>query len=165
MPAPYRLTTKADKVRAEEELAVPPGEMPMGGVDDAGGAAVTVPESSGSIGDYLDRLMKMVPAEAIGLYIVGKGVIGEQWGILVGWAVFCLAFVILLRVKYTADPVKKLSPDWIHIIISSVAFLIWTYSMGQPFEAFNIYNATIGSLLMLAYTAVVPVLYKGPREA
>lgn len=163
MAAPYRINRPGSPVGgAAEDLDV--AELPMGGGDElpiTGGGS----EAPGGFAGYLDRLMKMIPAEAIGLYIVGKGIVNDQAGILVGWAVFCLLFVILLRVKYTADPARKLPPDWLHIAISSVAFLIWIYSMGDPWEAFNIYNPAIGSLLVLAYTAVVPVLYKGPGEA
>jgi hypothetical protein len=114
---------------------------------------------------YLDRLMKMIPAEVIALYLVGSGLIPEGQAVgLVVWSVICLVGVILLRAYGTADSTENKPTDWTHTIISAVAFVIWVYSMGGPFALYNLYIAWIGSLLVLAYTFFVPIFYKGPEE-
>ena len=51
-----------------------------------------------------------------------------------------------------------------HVAISSVAFVIWVYSLGGPFAVFNLYVPYIGSLLVLAWTFFVPTFYKGPQD-
>jgi len=114
---------------------------------------------------YLDRLMKMIPAEVVSLYLVGSGFIPrEQPVVLVVWAVVCLAGVFVVRAYGTADPQSNLSPDWTHVAISAIAFVIWVYTLGGPFAAADLYEPYVGSLLVLAWTFFVPMVYKGPLE-
>ena len=114
---------------------------------------------------YLDRLLKMIPAEVVGLYLVGNGFIPKDQPIVqVVWAVVCLVGVILLRAYGTTDPDNNKPPDWTHVAISSIAFVIWVYTLGGPFVAIGWYIPYIGSLLVLAWTFFVPILYKGPLD-
>ena len=141
MSAPYRIRRPGD---GETATAVTPKE---------------------GFNSYLDRLMKMIPAEVIALYLVGSGIIPkEQYVGLVMWSVICLAGVILLRAYGTADAPANKPTDWTHTIISAVAFVIWVYSLGGPFALFKVYIPWIGSLLVLVYTFFVPIFYKGPKE-
>lgn len=114
---------------------------------------------------YLDRLLKMIPAEVVGLYLVGSGFIPQGEGIVLAiWAIVCLAGVVAVRAYGTADPENKKPPDWVHVAISMVAFVIWVYTMGGPFAAFNLYVPYVGSLLVLAWTFFVPIFYLGPAD-
>jgi hypothetical protein len=61
---------------------------------------------------YLDRLLKMIPGEVIGLYLVGAGFIPSGQNIaLTVWALVCLIAVFVVRAYGTADPVKGLPPS------------------------------------------------------
>ena len=112
---------------------------------------------------YLDRLMKMIPAEVISLYLIGTGFIpAGKSGVLAVWAIVCLGGVLALRAYGTADSEAGQKPDWVHVVISMVAFAIWVYTLGGPFAAANIYEPYIGSLLALAWTFFVPIFYRGP---
>ena len=126
-------------------------------------AAVASPQDDFKF--YLDRLMKMIPAEVVSLYLIGNGFIpaGQSVGLAV-WALVCLAGVLALRAYGTADPEANKSPDWVHVVISAVAFVIWVYTLGGPFAAANIYEPYVGSLLVLAWTFFVPLFYKGPLD-
>jgi hypothetical protein len=70
--------------------------------------------------------------------------------------------VVLLRVYGTADRVLDQQPDWLHVIISSVAFLVFVYSVGGPFKALGVYIPYMGPLLVIAWTFFLPFVYKGP---
>jgi len=121
---------------------------------------------------YLDRLVKLIPGPAVGLYLIGNGLIPKEQAILpvivqILWSILCLFAVIVITAFGTTDPQKKESPDWKHVGISSVSFVIWLYTIGGPFAAFNPvvpYVPYIGSLLVLAWTFFVPFFYKGPPE-
>ena len=117
------------------------------------------------INSYLERLLKMIPAEVIGLYLVGSGVIppGQSVALLV-WSIICLVGVVVVRAYGTADHEQGKPTDWTHVAISSVSFCIWVYNLGGPFAAFGIYQPFIGSLLVLTWTFFVPLFYKGPPE-
>ena len=118
-----------------------------------------------AVTQYFERLMKMIPGEVVGLYIVGSGLVPSEnrWA-LTTWALICFAAVVVVRAWGTADPTERLGPQWPAVAIASVSFLIWVYSMGGPFAAFGIYVPYIGSLLVLAWTFFVPILYKGEFE-
>lgn len=112
---------------------------------------------------YLERLIKMIPAEVVSLYIVGIGIIPEEQVIgMTVWAIICLIGLFFIRIYGTADPVENKPPDWTHIIISAIAFVIWVYSLGGPFAAWGLYVPWAGSLVVLAWTFFVPIFYKGP---
>jgi hypothetical protein len=141
MSAPYRITSRAGARR--------------------GPAA----QSGEEFNSYLDRLMKMIPAEVIALYLVGAGMIPEGQSIAIAvWAVVCLIGVVMLRVYGTADAANHKPADWTHTLICAGAFVLWVYSIGGPFTAFNLHVPWLGSLFVLAYTFFIPLLYKGPRD-
>ena len=114
---------------------------------------------------YLDRLLKMIPAEIVALYMIGSGMIpADRDIVLTIWACICFVLVIIIRIYGTADTQNNKPPQTIPIIISSVAFIIWVYSQGGPFARFNLYEPFIGSLAILFWSFVIPIFYKGPLE-
>jgi hypothetical protein len=118
------------------------------------------------IRSYLDRLIKMIPSEVISLYIIGSGLIPQEESVaLLVWTVICLIGVICIRIYGTADPRRRLPPQWQSVSISSISFLIWVYSLGGVFKAFHLYVSYIGSLLILAWTFFIPLFYKGSFDS
>ena len=114
---------------------------------------------------YLDRLLKLIPAEVLSLYLVGSGVIPKKnTDAVVVWAGFCLIAVIIVKAYGTSDKAKDTEPDWIHVTISTVAFVVWLYSMGGPFVGWGLHKPYIGSLLILGFTFLVPYVYRGQAD-
>ena len=107
---------------------------------------------------YLDRLLKLIPAEVLSLYVVGIGLVPETETLAaMAWAIFCLLAVIFVKAYGTGY-------DWIHVGISTVAFVLWIYSSGGPFKQLGLHQPYIGSLLILGFTFIVPYLYKGQPD-
>jgi hypothetical protein len=135
--APYRITTPAKGRRG-------------GATDD--------------FDSYLDRLVKMIPAEVVSLYLVGVGFVPKtDAAVLTIWAALCLVGLLALRTYGTAPPSSGKSPQPGAIAISAIAFTVWVYTLGGPFEAFGLHVPYIGSLLVLAMTFFAPIFYKGER--
>jgi hypothetical protein len=112
---------------------------------------------------YLDRLMKMVPGEVVGLYLVGRGFVTPgNLTFFIVWVLVCLIGVVAVKAYGTSDTSQNIRPDWKHTAISSVAFLIWVYSMGDK-SLERYWNSSIASLLVLAWTFFIPIVYKGPK--
>ncbi len=149
MSAPYRITRPSKRIgpRAADAQSAASGEEFKG---------------------YLDRLMKMIPAEVVGLYLVGNGFVptaDPNYGLVLSvWTLICLIGVIVVKAYGTADVPNHTPPDWVHVAISSVAFFIWVYSIGGPFTAFGLSVPYIGSLLVLAWTFFIPIVYRGPTD-
>lgn len=114
--------------------------------------------------DYLERLVKLIPAEVIGLYLVGKGIIESERYPLLGWTIFCLVAVGLVRLYGTADPTANKPPQLPAVLIACISYLVWVYSMGDVFAAFGMHFSKIGSLLVLGWTFAVPYVYQGDPE-
>ncbi len=126
----------------------------------AGLGAASNPEQD--LKDYLERLLKMIPAEVIGLYLVGSGLIPKDQPIgLMIWSIVCLFAVVIIRAVGTADPKQGIPTSWTQVLISSVAFVIWLYGMGGPFISYGIHVPYIGSLMVLAWSFFVPYIYRG----
>jgi hypothetical protein len=122
-------------------------------------------ELGATVKDYLERLIKLIPAEVISLYLVGKGMIAGDRTPLLGWTIFCLVAVVLVRLYGTADPETNTPPQLPAVIIACISYLVWVYSMGDIFATLGIHAPPIGSLLVLGWTFVVPYVYRGDPEA
>lgn len=130
--------------------------------------AVAVDDKDARFRFYLDRLVKMIPAEVVTLYTAGIGFIphDQKWWLIV-WTLFCLLMVIVVRTYGTRDPNAPDGPQSVQVgvvIASTIAFVIWAYTLGGPFVALGWHVPWIGSLAVLAYTFILPYFYLGPRE-
>jgi hypothetical protein len=124
-----------------------------------GGIAKDTPTQ---IQSYMERLVKLIPAEVVGLYLVGQGVVPPAEKVaLVVWSIICLGLVVLVRAKTTGDRANSISPQWGAIAVSTISFIIWVYTMPGPFQAYQLAIPYLGSLAVLVWTFVVPFLYQG----
>lgn len=125
-----------------------------------------VRETDEGFKQYLGRLLKMIPAEVVGVYMIGSGFIPTNQAIgLAIWAVVCLVLVIIVRLYGTADPPNDKPTQPVPVLISSVAFVIWIYWLGGPFVMFNLHIPWVGSLAVLVWSFVIPIFYKGDPES
>lgn len=112
--------------------------------------------------DYLGRLLKMIPAEIVGVYMIGAGFVPQANAIASAvWAVICLGLLVIVRVYGTADPKNGKGPQPVPVFIAVVAFVIWVYSLGGPFAKFDLHVPYIGSLAVLVWSFVIPIFYPG----
>jgi hypothetical protein len=111
--------------------------------------------------DYLNRLVKMIPSEIIGLYMIGSGYIDiKDKGLIVGWSIACFILVFVVRIFGTSDKRRNVPPEWPAIFISAAAFIIWLYWLGGPFQAYGIQKPSIASLAVLIFSFIAPYFYK-----
>lgn len=129
---------------------------------------ITKPAPTGTRGrdetfrEYLERLLKMIPGEVLGLYMIGSGFIPEKQVVgLVVWSGICLASVVVIRIYGTADPQNGLPSQKVPVFVSAIAFLIWLYWLGGPFGKLGIQIPWVGSLAVLLWSFVIPIFYKG----
>lgn len=108
---------------------LPPGEVRRG----PGGQAIPQMDDG-----YTSRLVKLVPAEAIGPFPfllesakqINFGDGGARYPVyLVAWVL--LIIVIVLRARATSEPGR--GAQWGAVLISAVAFFIWAHVLGGDF--------------------------------
>jgi hypothetical protein len=121
--------------------------------------------------EYLDRLLKLIPSDVVGIYLIGRQISDAQnathW-----WAFICLALVIVIRIIATREsknPSKNNNQglnslsgiQWPTVFISSFSFIIWVYTLGDYLPWLNFIPSWTASLALLVWTVLVPYLYKG----
>jgi hypothetical protein len=118
--------------------------------------------------NYKDKLLKLIPSEIVAAYLVILGILSNEEitiqetniTAIVHWVVF--GFILLLTPVYLRkfQNVMKIS----QLVLTSVSFIIWSYSLGGPFSVSGLYNATIGSILMILWTLAAPTFVKTKPE-
>ena len=119
-------------------------------------------ESDTKIDGYFDRLLKYIPADVVGLWLTGSGLIQtspddlSRVGLL--WLLFVLGLVFsfLWTRKQTAESQKPIA--WRQIFLSCGSFFVWVFAIGGPFAELTFYKPLYGSLLLLIYTTAIPLL-------
>jgi hypothetical protein len=115
---------------------------------------------------YFGRLIKMIPAEVLALYVAIAPLAADQHVALqIVIPVVCLGLVILSRTLGTRRAPDNVKIDPWTVVISSVAFAIWVYALGGPFRTLEIYNAVVACILVTVYTTAVPMIYRGDTAA
>ncbi len=107
---------------------------------------------------YQSRLLKLIPSEIIAAYLAIAGFIPDDYPhakILLSIASIVLMIMIpfyLARFQGVKGPVQ--------IAFTTISFVIWVYSVGGPFRYFGIYEAVIGSTILVLWTLLIPFFVK-----
>jgi hypothetical protein len=115
---------------------------------------------------YLERLLKMIPGEIVGFYMIGSGFVPSEalvWSII--WAAVCLVLVCVVRIYGTSDEDSGQSAQTVPVGVAVIAFAIWIFWLGGPFEQMGIpHRKQFASLAVMLWSFVIPIVYKGPRD-
>jgi hypothetical protein len=107
--------------------------------------------------NYYNRLLKLIPAEAIAFYLALDGIASNMKNSdTLLWIIFFVSIVgtWLYIVKMTN--VKKFFQQ----LWTVLAFCIWVFVIGGPFQQYEWYDENYGKLLVTAYTFFMPLVYK-----
>ena len=117
-----------------------------------------------SLEAYLERLLKLIPAEVVSIYPVGRSLIADdmQQGL---WATICLMICVVFRTRMTRGPDGR--PQWPAVAIAAVSFIIWVYVLGAHVVGFALPDQykVWPALMLLAWTTIVPAVYTGGSAA
>lgn len=129
----------------------------------AGGEGGTQPPDG-----YLDKIVKSIPSQVIGFYTAAIVALGGAVGQAAAgsqatpnpklWIPFVIGLILtpLLTWKQTHEPNKP--PAYIQIVIATVSFVVWAFATGGPFAGLSFWDATIGGIVLGAYTLVLGVI-------
>ena len=105
--------------------------------------------------DYLGRLVKYIPSEIVALYLAGTGVIPAT-DRLMAWIFFgvCLVGNPVYMTFATRDPAGGKRSLSLQVILASLAFPLWAFASGPPFDQFSWYasHRYVASLLLMIAT-------------
>jgi len=108
---------------------------------------------------YRDKLLKYIPAEVVALYLTLDLIWrstseAEAW---LRWLILIFGLVATPLYLWRIQRVRK----WIQLLVSTVAFLVWTFALGGPFVSLSWYKAIYGALLLPMFTFLVPLIDPG----
>ena len=103
--------------------------------------------------DTLKKLLKFIPSEIVGAFIVVNGIIPPgntiwEWGMVL----FLLILVPIYLWKLQGVN------DRIHLSVSSISFLVWVFAIGGPFTTFLWYQSWMGSIILALWTLIPPLV-------
>ena len=104
---------------------------------------------------WLVRLVKLVPSEAVAVYLAGRTSAHGAWA--TAWPFVGLALTLVLRAWGTAD---ERGPQWRSVAIAGVSFVLWVCATGGTFGGLGL-PSDVAALAVLAWTTVVPVVWRG----
>ncbi len=111
--------------------------------------------------NYKDRLLKLIPSEIVAAYMVLAGIIplaSAKWGTLI------VSIILLILVPFYLWKIHNVTRSS-QIIVTSISFVVWVYSLGGPFQFWNLYRAWIGSVILVLWTLIVPLAINPKTQA
>jgi hypothetical protein len=117
------------------------------------------------IDNYYERLIKLIPTEIIGAYLALDNVlVSSNAEIIYRWAlIIILVFVTPLNIFLTTKKgTEKTATS--QIIISSLSFLVWVYTLGGPFKYFGFYKPFQGTFILVLFTMISSWITKSANQ-
>lgn len=111
---------------------------------------------------YADKLVKLIPAEVISLYLSMTLILSNSSdevhaivpAIVYGFCAFATWFYMRYTLKVT---------DWRQQLVTVAAFLIWGFTFSEPFGELSWWTDTYSGLLLAGFTFLAPNLPMGTR--
>ena len=106
--------------------------------------------------DYRDKLLKLIPAEIVGAFLAIQGIVESQFDIrrnVLIFATIALFVMTPVYLRYVFSVTNRLQ-----LFVSAVSFLIWVFSIGGPFLSWEWYVPAYGSVALILWTLIIPVL-------
>ena len=111
-----------------------------------------------TIDGYQDRVIKYIPADINAAWLALTGIVKSVTTIpqsTVLWVLFSLLLILtpIWIWKQTSEAKKPLAVT--QILVSTGAFFVWVFALGDPFTSLSFYQPVYGSILLILYTLIV----------
>ncbi len=115
----------------------------------------------GKLDGYFDKLLKYIPTEIVGGWIAITGLIKSASNIPTNTILWILLAIFtgltaLYILKQTEEANKPAAIK--QTTISSIAFIVWVFAIGEPFDSLSFYNPIYGSILLILYNLTIPLI-------
>ncbi|RVK33827.1 hypothetical protein [Sinorhizobium meliloti] len=120
----------------------------------------------GKADGYFDRIIKYIPSDVVGAWIAVSGIIGvptaENNSYPMLWAAFAfgVVFTFAWTWRQTSDTGRKIAAT--QCAIATLAFAVWAFALGGPFQAFEWYEEKLGSIVLIGFTLLTGLVV--PRD-
>lgn len=112
---------------------------------------------------YVDKAVKLVPTEIVGAYMVLAGVVGFGSASTAAPAdqlskiLICVVFGVLLALTPLYQIFISKVTNKVQVIVTTIAFILWVYTLGGPFVVMGIYEPKVAAALLTLWSLVIPI--------
>jgi hypothetical protein len=153
---PLRVTLGTTLISRVGELYLPIGaEVDMDRLVQAipRGAKAFSGNGTQDVKDYLNRVARYVPAEILAAYLtllpIVIGTTRTQAALRIGLLAVILFGLGLINIPYLLRMAPADKPKRKHIIVSTLAYLAWTYSIGGFWTTLGLYHEAVAAILIV----------------
>jgi len=131
------------------------------------GAGKLKSEGGGGAKEYAKRVAQYVPSEILAPYIAGVGIFSTEQDPKLRLILLAAFFFVglLLTPYYLSKMAQPGQPRKVHLIMSSIAFVVWAYSLGGFFAEIGIYYASVSSFLLIVFSMISGAIYPKVEQA
>ncbi|MFN0216194.1 MAG: hypothetical protein ACKVT2_18195, partial [Saprospiraceae bacterium] len=116
---------------------------------------------------YSDKLVKFIPTEIVGAYLMLAGFLGFGPGavptgpgageddILI-IVVFSVLLLLVPAYMWVVSSVRHI----IQIVIATISFAVWVYSLGGPFEVWGLSDPKVAAVILVLWTLIPPLFVR-----
>ncbi len=119
---------------------------------------------------YSDKLVKLIPSEIIGAYMVLSNILGYNAGNIQASVLpkpvtendlkpillQVVFFVLLILTPVYLRKVSKVN-NVTQLGVTTFSFIIWVYTLGGPFVVWGLYYSLIGSVVLVLWSVIIPL--------
>jgi hypothetical protein len=114
--------------------------------------------------DYSSRLLKLIPAEVIAVFVTIDGVVRTGQRRVppeLYWAVFIFLIVVTFFYVLRVTRLPGLPPSRRQAALASLSFAVWVFAIGGPFaySKASWYDPVYGAILLPLYIFTIPALF------
>ncbi len=112
---------------------------------------------AGQADNYLDRVVKYVPADVIAVYLAVDNILKNAGDVdnleTYLWVVFAVLLILTPIYLWRVAQVRKR----LQIAISTASFAVWVFALGGPFTYLGWYEPIQGAILLPLFTFGVSI--------
>ena len=107
---------------------------------------------------YFDKIVKYIPADIVAAWVAISALVKGATDVpanTILWISFAVGLGLTAWWTWMQTNVPGQPPALKQISISTVAFGVWVFAIGAPFDSLDWYRALYASILLIGYTLVV----------
>jgi hypothetical protein len=117
---------------------------------------------------FANKLVKLIPTEIVGAYMVLAGILGYASGVtpaaqqipdpeLKAILIQAVFFALLVLTPLYLWRIGRVS-NLVQLVVTTISYVIWVYTLGGPFVVWGIYHSVIGSVVLVLWSVITPLL-------
>lgn len=115
---------------------------------------------SEDIDSYPSKIIKYIPSDIVAAWVAATNIMKSDtelanpiWWIALGIGIVLTAAWTLKQTQVPGKP-----PAITQTIISTIAFVVWVFALGEPFSSLSFYRYSYASLILILYMLIVPLV-------